>query len=448
MSLMVLGVDHRSAPACVRENLAFSGECRDRGLRALESSFPGAEFVLLSTCNRVEVYMAAASAPPRVDELVSFLARFHRMPVESVAEHSFVHNEEAAIGHLFRVTAGLESLVPGEDQILGQVRDAYMAAAGEGVIGPIFHTAFQSALRAAKRAREETGLGRGKLSIASIAVDVARDVFDHFDDKTILVIGAGAMGKLALKHLRALRPGAILVANRDFARASTAVDGGDCRVIAFDALDQALTQADIVISTTSAARPIMSLERFTNIQRARRNRPLLIVDIAVPRDFDARIGEVEQVMLYDLDDLRARVEQTLADRREQLDRARAIVGREAAACWAALRHRQAAGALLCQLADRTEARVRRELDRLFRAQPGLADTERVAITQAMHRFLNQLLHHPRSALRAAALAGDSADPHPLLDAARRVFGLADARPANQVDKRKPEDPRLAESLVS
>jgi glutamyl-tRNA reductase len=311
MSLKVLGVDHRSAPASVRENLAFSGECRDRGLRALKSSFPGAEIVLLSTCNRVEVYMAAAPKPPRLGELVSFLARFHRMPVESVAEHSFVHNEEAAIGHLFRVTGGLESLVPGEDQIVGQVRDAYTAAEGVGVIGPIFHTAFQRALRAAERAREETGLGRGKPSIAV-----------------------------------------------------------------------------------------------------------------------------------------AEFERTLADRREQLDRARAIVEREAAACWAALKHRQAAGALLNQLADRTEATVRRELDRLFRAQPGLADTERLAITQAMYRFLNQLLHHPRSALRAAALAGDSADPHPVLDAARRVFGLADARPATQVDSLRPDDPRLVESLVS
>jgi glutamyl-tRNA reductase len=447
MSLMVLGVDHRSAPTSVREKLAFSGECRDRGLGALKCSFPDAEFVLVSTCNRVEVYVAAASAPPVVDELVSFLARFHRMPAESVAGHLVVHNEEAAIGHLFRVTGGLESLVPGEDQILGQVRDAYKAATGRGVVGPILHAVFQRALSAAKRARDEAGLGRGKLSIASIAVDVARDVFDHFDDKTFLVIGAGKMGELALMHLRDLRPGAILVANRDLARARTADNGGDCRAIAFDALDDALTEADIVISTTSAGEPIMSLERFTSIQRARRNRPLLIVDIAVPRDFDPRIGEVEQVMLYDLDDLRAQVERTVADRRAQLNRARAILEREAAECWVALRHRQAAGALLRQLADRTEATVRRELDRLFRAQPDLTDNQRVAIAQAMSRFLNQLLHHPRSALRAAAAAGDAADPHPLLDASRRVFGLGEARPASQVDRVKPGDRRLAESLV-
>ena len=447
MSLMVLGVDHRSAPAPIRESLAFAGECHGRGLGALRASFPDTEFVLLSTCNRVEVYAAAESATPGFDELSSALARFHGVPAESVARHLVVHRDEAAIGHLFRVAAGLESLVPGEGQILGQVRDAYKAAAGRGTIGPILHTAFQRALRAAKRARDETGLGRGKTSVASIAVDVARDVFDRFDDKTVLVIGAGKMGELALRHLRALRPGAILVANRDVERARGIVDGGIGRIVPFDRLEDALTEADIVISTTAAPEPIMSLDRFGGIQRARRNRPLLIVDIAVPRDFDPRIGELEPVMLYDLDNLRGQVERNLADRRERLEKARALVEREAAACHAALRHRRDAGALLRQLADRAEATIRRELDRLFLARPDLTDPQRAAVARAMSRSLNQVLHHPRSALRAAVDAGDSADPHHLLDAARRVFGLVDAPPANPVDPPSPGERRLAESLA-
>jgi glutamyl-tRNA reductase len=244
-----------------------------------------------------------------------------------------------------------------------------------------------------------------------------------------------------------LRPGAILVANRDPGRARAVADGGEARVLGFDALDEALTEADVVISATAAAEPIMTLDRFAGIQRARRNRPILIVDIAVPRDFDPRIGELAQVMLYDLDNLRGQVERNLADRRERLEKARAMVEREAAACFASLRHRRDAGVLLRQLADRTEAAVRRELDRLFLARPDLTDTQRAAIAQAMSRFLNQFLHHPRSALRAAVDAGDPADPHPLLDAARRVFGLVDAPPANPADPRRPGDRRLAESLV-
>src|SRR5262249_28587374 len=194
----------------------------------------------------------------------------------------------------------------------------------------------------------------------------------------------------------ALRPGAILIANRDVVRARTLADGGIGRIIALDGLDDVLIEADIVISTTAADQPIMTLDRFAGIQQARRNRPLLIVDLAVPRDFDPRIGELEQVMLYDLDDLGAQVERSLADRRRGLERARAIVDRGAAACGAALRHRRDAGALLRQLAERTEAAVRRELDRLFLARPDLTDPQRAAIAHAMGRFRNQLLHHPRT----------------------------------------------------
>jgi glutamyl-tRNA reductase len=447
MRLMVLGVDHLSATTSVRESLAFPGECHGRGLDALKASFPDNEFVLLSTCNRVEVYAASESGLLDVDELSSFLARFHGLPEESAAGHLVLQRDEAAIGHLFRVAAGLESLVPGEDQILGQVRDAYKSATGRGVTGPILHLVFQRALRAAKRARDETGLGRGKLSVASIAVDVARDVFDRFDDKTVLVIGAGKMGELALQHLRALRPGAILVANRDLARARTVADCGDGHVIAFDALDGALARADIVISTTAAAEPIMTLDRFNGIQRARRNRPLLIIDIAVPRDFDPRIGELEQVMLYDLGDLRSQVERNLSDRLERLKTARLIVDREADACFAALRYRRDAGALLRQLATRTEAAVCRELDRLFLARPDLTDAQRNAIAHAMSHLPNHLFHHPRSALRAAVAGGDVADPHCLLGAVRRVLGLSDVSDADQVGPRGAADRHLAESLV-
>jgi glutamyl-tRNA reductase len=253
------------------------------------------------------------------------------------------------------------------------------------------------------------------------------------------------MGELALRHLRALRPGAILIANRDVVRARTLADGGIGRIIAFDGLDDALIEADLIISTTAADQPIMTLDRFAGIQQARRNRPLLIVDLAVPRDFDPRIGELEQVMLYDLDDLGAQVERSLADRRRRLERAQAIVDREAAACWAALRHRRDAGALLRQLAERTEAAVRRELDRLFLARPDLTDPQRAAIAHAMGRFRNQLLHHPRSALSAAV--GDAAEAHPLLEAARRVFGLAEAPLGHAAEPRRTTDRRLAETLI-
>ena len=251
---------------------------------------PDTEFVLLSTCNRVELYAAAEPESPDGEALASSLARFHDVPVAMLGRHLVVRHDEAAVDHLFRVAAGMESLVLGEGQILGQVRDAYKLASDCKAVGPILHHVFQRALRVGKRVREETGLDRGKCSVASVAVDVARAVFDRFEDKAVLVIGAGAMGELTLQHLAALRPGALLVTNRDpvRARAVAALWGG--RAIPFDRLDDALSEADVVLSATAAAEPIVTVDRYARIQQGRGNRLALILDLAFPRDFDPRVG--------------------------------------------------------------------------------------------------------------------------------------------------------------
>ena len=290
----------------------------------------------------------------------------------------------------------------GESQILGQVRDAYKLASERKAVGPILHHIFQRALRVGKRVREETGLDRGKSSVASVAVDVARAVFDRFEDKAVLVIGAGAMGELTLQYLAALRPGVLVVTNRDPARARAVAAPWGGRVIPFDRLDDALTEADVVLSTTAAAEPIVTVDRYARIQQHRGHRLALILDLAVPRDFDPRIGELEQVMLYNVDDLRAQAEQNLLGRHAQTDRARLIIERESAACLAALRHRRDAAMALRQLGDYADAVLRRELDRLFAAQPELTEAQRTVIARTMSRLLNQLLHQPRAALGSAA----------------------------------------------
>jgi glutamyl-tRNA reductase len=269
--MLALGVDHRSAPTAVREALAFGGERRRRGIDALKENAPDGEFVLLSTCNWVELYSAAEAAPPDGNALATFLARFHDVPVEMLDGHLVARRDEAAVAHLFRVAAGLESLVPGEGQILGQVRDAYKLASNRKAVGPILHQVFQRALRVGKRVREETGLDRGKCSVASVAVDVARAVFDRFEDKAVLVIGAGAMGELTLQYLAAMRPCTLLVTNRDPARARAVAERRGDRAIPFDRLDDALAEADVVLSTTAAA-PIVDVVRYACIQQGRGNR--------------------------------------------------------------------------------------------------------------------------------------------------------------------------------
>jgi glutamyl-tRNA reductase len=400
--MFVVGVDHRSAPTEVREALAFDGERLRSGLDALRSGAPGAEFVLLSTCNRVELYAAAETDPPDGEALAAFLARSHGLPIAKLDRYLVARRDEAAVDHLFRVAAGLESLVLGEGQILGQVRDAYRVAYECKAVGSILHQVFQRALRAGKRVRAETGLERGRCSVASVAVDVARAVFGRFEDKVVLVIGAGAMGDLTLQHLAALRPGPLLVTNRDPTRARAVAERWGGRAIPFDRLDDALAEADVVLSATAAAEPIVTVDRYARIQRVRGNRLAVILDLAVPRDFDPRVGALEQVMLYNVDDLRAQAEQNLQGRHAQLDRARLIVVGESASCLAALWHRRYAGALLRQLGDYADAVLRRELDRLFAAQPDLTDAQRTVIARTMSRLSNQLLHHPRAALCPAA----------------------------------------------
>lgn len=426
MKLLALGTDHRHAPADVREAIAFDGPKLDAGLGALTTEFPGAEFAVLSTCNRVEVYAAGEpGGVPSTGALIDALARFHAAPAERFERHLFDHHDDRAVAHLFRVASSLESLVLGEGQILGQVKDAYASAVARGTAGPILHAVFRHALHVGKKVRAETGLDQGKLSIASVAVDVARDVFDTFADKAVLVIGAGKMADLTLRHLTDLRPGRILVTNRTPDRAEAAASRWGGEVVPFDRLNMALIEADVVVSTTAAAEPIVGFEQYQRIQRARRNRLALILDIAIPRDFDPRIGDLEQVMLYHVDDLKAQSEANRARRRDKVDPALAIIERETSECLASLRHQRHAGALLRQIGDYADAARQRELEALFARCPDMTEAQRSAVAHTFQRLQNQLLHHPRAALRSAAADPPGEHPHPLLNAVRHLFGLAD-----------------------
>ncbi|WP_435008549.1 glutamyl-tRNA reductase [Tundrisphaera lichenicola] len=426
MKLLALGVDHRKAPAPVREALAFEGARLDQGLDALKSGFPEGEFVVLSTCNRVEVYAAGVDgAIPTTGALIEWLAQFHGRLADEFAAHLVDHHDGEAVAHLFKVAASLESLVLGEGQILGQVRDAYKAAVARKSVGPILHAVFPHALRVGKLVRERTGMDKGKLSVASVAVDVARDVFDTFGDKTVLVIGAGKMGDLTLQHLSTLRPGSILVTNRNPERAEAVARRWGGKAVPFDRLESALVEADVVVSTTAADRPIVDLALYSRVQKARKNRLALILDIAIPRDFDPKIGDLEQVMLYNVDDLQAQADRNRKNRQKGVDPALAIIEQETATCLAALRHRTHAGAVLRQLGDYADAARLREFDALVARQPDLTQAQRDDIAHALMRLQNQFLHHPRAALRTAATAEPTEHPHPLLHAVKALFGLAD-----------------------
>ncbi|MCS7270876.1 MAG: glutamyl-tRNA reductase, partial [Gemmataceae bacterium] len=305
MNLRAIGCNVTSAPVEVRERLAFAPSLLPRALAELNARY-GAEAVILGTCNRVEIYLARPEeeAPLHAPLLAEFLSELHGLPADTILPHLYEYADADAVRHLFRVASGLDSVVLGEGQIAGQVKEAYEMARQAGSTGPLLNSLFPAALRVAKRVRTETGIGRGHASVSSAAVDFLLTVFDTFTDKTVLVIGAGKMGRLTLQHIQQLQPARTLVTNRNRDKAIQRATEFGGQFIPWEQLDEALIQADIVLSTTGAPEPIVSRQRFDEKVRYQRSgRPLVIFDMAVPRDFDPAIHDGETVILFNVDDL-------------------------------------------------------------------------------------------------------------------------------------------------
>jgi glutamyl-tRNA reductase len=324
------------------------------------------------------------------------------------------------VRHLFRVAASLDSLIIGEGQIVGQVKAAFEAARSLGSTGPLLNALYQHAQKTAKRVRTETGIAEGHVSVSSVAVDYVRQVFDHFGDKTVLVIGAGKMGRLTLKHLHNLHPKQILVTNRSPEKATAVAADCDGKAVPWERLDEALAQADIILSTTGAPEPIITAKRYGAIRHRRGGRSTVILDIAVPRDFDPAIHDGETTFVFNIDDLQGIREQTLARRRAYLDRAEAIVEEEARKFvedWG----RRKNGQLIARLTAEFEARRREVLEPLLgRLNGKLTESDRQAIEAAFRLYQNKLLHGPITALGEASRDGGGPA---MLDAVRRLFRL-------------------------
>jgi glutamyl-tRNA reductase len=422
MKLVCVGINWKT-PVRIRERLAFDGPKVAEALPQLRDSSSGLECVILSTCNRTEIYTANSreNRQPCAEASNEFLAQFHKLPRSEFADHLYSLEDWAAAEHLFSVAAGLDSLVLGETQILGQVKLAYQWAVEQQTAGPILHSLFQRALGAGKRVHNETALSRGRLSIASAAVDYIRGVFDEFDDKSLLVIGAGKMAELVLTHLKELAPKTITVCNRTTERADKLVARLGGRVRPFEELRSALIEADIVISSTGAEQPLLFAPEFQGIMAARRHRLVAILDIAVPRDFDPEIARIDNVLLWNIDDLEKVAYRTLRQRERELNKALRIIEEETRAFQASLAFQQTSP-VIGKLDSEYQRIIDQELGWLWPQLNGVADEHRDKIRQFAHRLKNKLLHLPKSALRAEASAGRH---HGLVDALRRLFGLDD-----------------------
>ena len=424
MMLLVVGCSHRTAPVGLRERLAFDSDRLHCALDKLVARY-GCEAAILSTCNRVELYLARSDTLVCLDAALigEFLAEFHQLPLSQLHPHLYEHHGTDAVRHLFRVAASLDSMIVGEGQIAAQVKRAYEVAQERGTVGPRLHVLFQHAQQAAKRVRSETGIARGHVSVSSVAVEYVRQVFDHFGDKTILVIGAGKMGELTLRHLRALQPQRILVANRSADKAQAVAAGCGGVPIPWAQLDLALAQADIVLSTTGAREPIVTLERYEFIRARRTGGPVVILDIAVPRDFDPRIHDGERTCLFNIDDLKRIREQTIQDRLKQVGQAEEILAEEERRFWKQWKRRTHAP-VIARLTKDFEAKRQAIVQQLLVRFNGRLTTEERAYIEGAFRLLqNQFLHGPISALTEEP--HESGGHHTLLDALRKLFRLQD-----------------------
>jgi len=417
-------VSHRSAPIELRERLAYPDGRVGPAARELLRA-PGIhEAAILSTCNRTELY-AAAGSPSAADGLVAFLERDRGVAALDMAGHFYRLVDAEAATHLFRVACGLDSLVLGEPQILGQVRDCYQRAADVGAAGPLLHALFRAAIAAGKRARTETDIGRGGFSVGHVAVDLARSIFGSLRETTVLILGAGKMSELTARHLAQTGVRVVLVANRTHEKAVALASRLAGRAIRYEEFPEQLAQADIVISSTAAPTHVVDRAMLQPTLRRRRGRPLFFIDIAVPRDVAPDVADLENVFLYDLDDLQEVAEEMARDRAAEVGRVEAILHQEVER-FTAWRRSLEAVPVLTSLKEKHEQIRRAELERLRRQLPDLPEAAWQRIELATRSMMNSVARDPIRRLKEAA-AGGTFNGCDLLAAARALFALEDAQ---------------------
>ncbi|HWP35258.1 MAG TPA: glutamyl-tRNA reductase, partial [Thermodesulfobacteriota bacterium] len=400
MSLVLVGLNHTTAPVALRERLAVAAERLPALLPRLARAASAREACLLSTCNRVEL-LADAPGLPEAEAAAAALAEWQGVEPAQIRPVLYRLEGGAAARHLFRVAAGLDSLVLGEPQILGQVKAAYAAASQAGTTGPLLNRLFHTTFRVAKRIRSETGLGAQPVSVGQAAVELARRIFDDLARKRVLLVGAGEMAEATARHLVGCGVQALCVANRTFERAQglAAMLGG--RAVPFDGLLDAIRDADIVIASAAAEAPLLDAARVAELMRARRQAPLFFIDIAVPRNVDPRVHELPNVYLYNIDDLQAVVAEGLRHRQREAVRAEAIVQEEVEGYLRALDSRAVVPTLVA-LRRRFEAVRRAELARAAALLRELTPEQRAAVERLTEGLLAKLLHEPTVALKRAA----------------------------------------------
>ncbi len=442
MKFLLAGLNHRNAPIELREQVAITAEDLPSALRELRAWPYVREAMILSTCNRVELFVAYGEQVP---DLAGFLAARFPVSATELRAHLYQFRDAEAVSHLFRVAASLDSMVVGEPQILGQVKEAFAAAQAAGVVGRELQRLLQSAFSVAKRVRSETAIGASSVSIASVAVDLAMKIFGSLAGKRVLLVGAGKMGELAARHLLAKGASTITVTNRTEARAERLARTFGGRVLPFGELLSQADQADILITSTGAHEFVFRREDGQRFLQRRRGRPMFFIDIAVPRDVDPEMNKVDGIFLYDIDDLQSVTHAGLAERSREAGLAERLVQAEVEQFARRAQVLDAVPALIA-LQGSVEAMRQAELRRSAARLEGLTPAQREAVEALTRGLANKFLHAPLQALRTAAQEGDE-ERLSLLRSTFHLDGADEADKALTQPERLNREPRRADPLA-
>ena len=421
MSILVVGLNHKSAPVEVREKLAFNPNSINTALSLFSQKYQDqkAEIVILSTCNRVELYVSSQDGAIKVEDVLSFLADFHKIELNAFSPYMYYYNDARAVNHLFFVTASLDSMVLGESQILSQVKEAYTMAAMEEATGKILNQLFQQTINVAKIVHTRTSIGRRKVSISSVAVEFAEKIFQDFTGKMVLVVGAGEMCELLLKHLYEEGARTFIVANRTFERAQELAIEYHGQAIKYELLGEHLEKADIVISSTSAPHYVIHADQVKEAIKHRRGNPMFLIDIAVPRNIEPEIANIDNVYLYNIDDLQSVVSQNMDERNKEVEKCRVLIDEEVERFMARLEEMKIEPAIT-HLRNHFHTIGKEELDRLKPKLKNVDNGDWEQVIYTMERTINKLLHHPAKVAKQEAKNGGG---YRYVETIKKLFGI-------------------------
>lgn len=417
MNVVVIGLNHNTASIEIREKLAFDGQKLEKATEILKNSPDIKEHIILSTCNRVEFYATVKDSASGTEGMKRFIAEFHSIPREALDKALYVYSGRNAIKHIFRVASSLDSMVVGEPQILGQLKDAFDFSLRHNSTSVLLNRLMRKAISVAKRVRTETKIGESAVSISFAAVELAKKIFEDLHTKPFMLIGAGEMAELAVRHLINNGVKDVLVTNRTYERAEELAREFKGRVVEFDKFQQELVYADIVICSTGAPHYILLKDQMHKIMRQRKNRPMFIIDISVPRNIDPEINDIDNIYLYNIDDLQGIVNLNIEGRSREAERSEKIVEEEVESF---LRWQESLSATptIVAIREKAEAIKKDELERLMNRFPNLGEKEKKAIEIMAGSIVNKLIHPP-----TAALKEDAENREALILMIRRLFGL-------------------------